>query len=284
MIPSAGSVDGIVIGSQERKAAVLGVIRSARRSLKLTIFRCSDFQVLQELARARQRGVRIQVLFTREAKGWRKQLTLLRVLVQSLGAEIRSYRSAIKYHAKYVVADDVVALISTSNLTRECFDFTCDFSLMTRDPEVVAGLVALFDRDWKGPRKARPRGLGKRLVVGPGAARKQILELFQSARHSIRVIDHKLSDPEVLDLFKRKQSEGIDVTVLGRGAVPGLRSHGRLFLIDGNTAVVGSLSLTSRSLDARREVAIMVRDAECVRKLNQFFENAAFRPLKEMAA
>ena len=50
--------------------------------------------------------------------------------------------------------------------------------------------------------------------------------------------------------------------------------HGKLLIIYEAIAVIGSVSLSALSLDFRREVAIVVDDAGCVRRLNTLFEPA----------
>ena len=63
--------DRIVIEPAERRQAVLAIIRGARKRLGLTIFRCNDVAVLDEVRRAIDRGVVVDVLLTRRASGWR---------------------------------------------------------------------------------------------------------------------------------------------------------------------------------------------------------------------
>ncbi len=56
----------------------------------------------------------------------------------------------MKYHAKYLVADDGPALITSLNFTRKCFDDTCDAVALTYDPAVVEGLRQLMATDREG--------------------------------------------------------------------------------------------------------------------------------------
>ena len=57
--------------------------------------------------------------------------------------------------------------------------------------------------------------------------------------------------------------------------VGGLVSHGRLLIVDDRTAVVGSMALSTRHLDHRREVALVVDDWAAVGELVSFFDEAA---------
>ena len=143
--PMAFVPERLVLARADRRPAVLEVIGAARTRLALSLFRCTDFKVLDALAEACHRNVRVQVLLTRRARGWKKRLKELRAFLESMGAEVHRYSGKqAKYHAKYIVADDGPALIGSLNFTYKCFHRTCDFLLVTHDPEVILGLQKLF--------------------------------------------------------------------------------------------------------------------------------------------
>jgi phosphatidylserine/phosphatidylglycerophosphate/cardiolipin synthase-like enzyme len=71
--------------------------------------------------------------------------------------------------------------------------------------------------------------------------------------------------------MKSRQGEGIVVETLERRALGDTLSHGKLILIDEAAAMVGSMALSTPSLDLRRELAIVIRDPACVRKLSGLF-------------
>jgi phosphatidylserine/phosphatidylglycerophosphate/cardiolipin synthase-like enzyme len=257
----------------DRRPAILDLIREARRELVLSVFRCDDFKILDALADAVQRNVRVRALLTPRAKNWDKRLQDLGVFLDSMGAEVQTYAGAhTKYHAKYIVADDGPALIASLNFTRKCFEKTCDFLLHTGDPAVASGLRALFEMDCRDADSPPPANLPETLFVGPDTARAQFREFLGAARSTIRIIDHRVSDPEFVALLRDRQAAGVSVQVLGQGAVAGLQSHGKMMLVDGRAAVIGSISLSPPALNLRREVAAIVRDPENVAALQRFFE------------
>ena len=263
----------LILEPGERREAVLQVIRAARERLVLSVFRCDDFKILDALASAIRRGVRVRALLTQRAKNWDKRLQELEVFLDSMGAEVHRYAGAeTKYHAKYIVADDGPALIASLNFTRKCFDKTCDFIVVTCEPGTVAGLTQLFENDCRHPEAALPREFSDRLIVGPDLARTRFLEMLGQARRSIRIIDHRVSDPQVVALLRKSQASGVSVQVLGQGAVDGMLSHGKMLVVDDAIAAIGSISLSPPSLNLRREVAVMVRDPGNVGKLSRFFE------------
>ena len=270
---SARIIERVVLDPAERKAALLGVIGAAKRRLILSLFRCDDFSILDALAAALERGCEVEALLTKRAKGGKKRLKKLWGALEEMGAVVTRYADpVVKYHAKYLVADDSTAIITTLNPTRKCFTRTWDAVLITQDPSVVKGLLTLFKADTAGVPLPSRRPLGRRLIVGPERSRAEIRALICSAKRSIRIIDHKLSDPDLVGLLRERRADGISVTVLGKQQMRGLVSHGKMMLIDDTRAVLGSTALSTSSLDFRREVSVVVHDPTLVRQLNMSYQ------------
>jgi phosphatidylserine/phosphatidylglycerophosphate/cardiolipin synthase-like enzyme len=269
-------IDRLILAPAARRDAVLNLMRSAERTLMLSMFRCDDFSIVDELASAVKRGVQVRVLITQRARGWKEKLKELTGLLRSLGAEVRPYDSAVvKYHAKYIVADDGPALVTSLNFTRKCFETTCDFLVFSDDPEVVSGLKVLFEKDCAAPAGAPPSHLTQRLIIGPEGSRQRLTQMLSDARSSIRIIDHRVTDPGILSLLAEKKRQGVNVEVVGSSRRDGLICHGRMILIDDKTAIVGSIHLSGPSLDLRREISILVEDPNLVTELYDYFQNLA---------
>lgn len=273
--PADLAVDELALPPTDRRDAILRVIRGARRQLLLSVFRCDDETVVEALEQALGRGVQLKVLTTRRVKGSSRRLKKFRKRLEALGAEVSRYDDpVVKYHAKYLVADDGPAVIATLNLTRECFRDTFDGVLTTRDRAIVDGLGRLFAADAQTPHAATPPDLPDRLVVGPERAREQIAALLARARQRIRIVDHKFDDPSMIALLRARQREGIDVQVLGKGQLGPLKSHGRAITVDGEAAVLGSIALRAIHLEFRREVGIVIEDRAIVGELDALLEKA----------
>ncbi len=268
--------DRVVITPSERRAAVLGLLAGARRRLALTIFRCDDAEVLGAVAAAVKRGVEVDVLLTRRARGWKRRLDQLELELTRLGARVTRHGArATKHHAKYIVADEGPLLVASFNLTRKCFHDTCDFAVVTHDPAAVRDAWRLFDADLA--RRVLPPAAAarSRLVVGPEWASAAVRALLAGARRRIRIIDHKFDDPRVRRQLTAKVREGVTVEHLGQRVITGRAAHGKLTLIDGQVALVGSLALSATSLSLRRELSIVVREPAAVARLDDFFTRAA---------
>jgi phosphatidylserine/phosphatidylglycerophosphate/cardiolipin synthase-like enzyme len=252
---------------------LLGVIGGARRRLVLSLFRCDDFSVLDALAAALERGCEVEAILTKRAKGGKKRLKKLWGALEEMGAVVTRYADpVVKYHAKYLVADESTAIVTTLNPTKKCFARTWDAVLITQDAEVVKGLLTLFKADAAGVPLPARRPVGHRLIVGPERSREEIRSLILGAKHSIRILDHKLSDPDLVGLLRERRADGITVSVLGRQPMAGVEPHGKMMIIDESRAVLGSTALSTLSLDFRREVSVVVHEPVLVKQLNLSYQ------------
>jgi cardiolipin synthase A/B len=270
--------DRLVTAAGDRRGVVLDVIRGARTRITLSLFRCNDAEIFAELAAATARGVTVEVLVTSRAKGGREKIEKLWRALEETGASVHAYTDpVVKYHPKYLVADQGPAIVASLNLTRKCFRKTCDALVVTFDPGVVSGLRRLWAAD--SARLPMPEDLTERLIVGPERARRQFTALIANARHSVRLIDAKLSDPDLVSVLNVRRAEGLSVEIFSARRLGDLKSHGKIMLVDDRTAVVGSLALAALSLDFRREIAIVVTEPTAVAEAAELF-----RALREAAA
>jgi cardiolipin synthase len=269
--------DRVVTAVDDRKSVIVDTIRNARETIVLSLFRCNDTGIFDELARATKRGVKVEALMTSRAKGGKKKLRKLWDALEAAGVSVHPYTEpVVKYHAKYLVADDGPALVTSLNFTKKCFAKTCDAVVVTHDPAVIHGLRTLIAAD--RARAPLPDSIPRRLLIGPERARLQFTELFQQAKSSIRLIDAKLSDPDLVTLLNARRDAGVTVHAYTSKQLGALKSHGKIILIDDRLAVIGSLALAAISLGFRREVAIMVEDRDAVAEVVRLFASLDVEP------
>ena len=254
----------------------------ARQRIVLSLFRCNDVGVLGALAAAMDRGVKVEAILTKRAKGGKKRLRRLWASLEEMGAVVHRYGKPAVYHAKYLVADGQTALVTTLNPTTKCFTRTWDMLLTTRERAVVRSLSTVFALDAAGERVLPRHRISQRLIVGPEGARHRIQGLLAGAKRSIRILDHKLSDPDVVSLLRERREEGIAVSVIGQQPMGAIVPHGKLIIIDESHAVLGSTSMSSLSLDSRREISIVADAPSVVRPLHAFYQSLAERAGKSI--
>ena len=274
MTAAVTPADRVVATPAECRTAILDVIRGATREIGISLFRCNDPETFAELANARRRGVAVRALMTARAAGRKAKLEKLQRALVEADVSVSVYADpVVKYHAKYLVADDGPAVVASLNFTKKCFSRTLDALVVTYDATVVSGLREMMSADCDD----RPisASLSPRLVVGPERARVQLHELVMGATSSIRIVDAKLSDPAFVALLAARRAAGVRVDVFGSKRYGELKSHGKIWLIDDRIGVVGGLPLAALSLDFRREIAITVDGADAIASLRQFFDSVA---------
>ncbi len=268
----------LVLEPGKRRDALLAVIGSAKRRLVLSLFRCDDLTVLDALASALERGCKVEAILTKRAKGGKKRLKKLWGALEEMGAVVTWYADpVVKYHAKYLVADEKTAVVTTLNPTERCFTRTWDCLLITNDPSVVRGLLALFRADTTGVALPRGKTASVRLIVGPEHSRAEYRRLISAAKRSIRILDHKLSDPDLVVLLRQRRAEGVTVSVVGHQALGLLEPHGKMMILDETRAVMGSTALSTLSLDFRREVSVVIENAALVQQLNGAYQQMSVK-------
>jgi cardiolipin synthase A/B len=271
--------DCVVTSLADRRSGLVDILRGARHTLALSLFRCNDEAILAELERAVGRGVAVEALITSRAKGDPHKLRALAARLAGIGVAVHAFDDAVvKYHAKYLIVDDGPAVVASFNFTRKCFEKTCDAFVVTYDPSVIAGLRALMAAD--RARLPMPPDVSTRLIVGPERARRQFTALIEQAQSSIRLIDAKLSDPDLASLLNERRADGVDVELFNAKRLGELKSHGKMLLVDDRLAVVGGLAIAALSLDFRREVAIIVEEPGAVADVRRLFSevSAVARP------
>lgn len=271
----------IIINPDDRKQKLLEAIQSARQFIKISIFRCTDKDLLAELENACKRGVDVKVLLSRKVKGWKEKLNALEQTLTAAGTQVQRYHGEVrKYHAKYLIVDGRLAGVMSFNFTKKCFRKTHDFGLLTKKPELIDGLETLFNLDWN---RHSLENLNEQLLVSPINSRRTLKKVIGSATGLLQIVDHKITDPEMTRLLVEKAAAGVRIEVLGNGqsqlARDGIRvngflsglPHGKLILVDNRVAIIGSISLSAVSLDRRRELSVLIEDPDGIAKLGNFF-------------
>lgn len=273
---------------------VLDAVNGAKRSVDVEVYIFTEKTVLESLKAARDRGVRVRVLMEREPFNPSNPGSPLPV---NFAAARYLKEAGVAYgwtsdrfsftHEKALIIDGSTAVIMTSNLTRGAFTRNREYGIIDRDPADATLAQQIFDADWAH----RPiRVSSRNLVVSPDNSRMQIESLISSARRSIHVQDEVMGDPAIFELLGQRARAGVDVRVqLGRLSgsadeeakaallAAGVRQvrvvdsptlHCKMILVDQKAAYVGSVNLTTNSMEKNRELGVIVDDPRTVADLS----------------
>ena len=260
---------------------LLAAIKRAKKRLTIVVFRFDLDELEDALAAAVERGVEVVALIAHTNKGGEARLRKLEQRLLKKGATVnRTDDEMVRYHGKLLVIDRREAYILGFNFTKQDLA-SRSFGIVVRNHRVVKELLRLFEADASRADYA-PRV--KDLVVSPENARRRLEAFLRKARVSLDIYDPNVADDQMLALLQKKAARGVKIRILGAlekkwqkekfakvRPLRGVRLHVRAIVRDGDRAFVGSQSLRKLELDERREVGIIIREREIVRKVAKVF-------------
>ena len=141
--------------------------------------RFQDAVILERLVRARQRGVKIQVM-TRPPHSLKEDKLIEGVgglrIMDDVGVKVHTLKE-LRSHGKMLLADGSRAVIGSINLTPGSFDDRRELAIEIHDDDVVERLQKVAHRDWKHshPLDLSDEGLLADLGKRGGAAMEKLV-------------------------------------------------------------------------------------------------------------
>lgn len=262
-------------GAQGLEERVVAAIDAASRSIDVHMYTFTVDRVADRLVAADRRGAPVRVILDGSQTG----AASTRSRLEAGGVEVKLASTTFpNAHAKYMVIDGAMDVISSGNFTIAGFDDQRNYAVVDRDPDDVADLAALFAADWAGQTPA----LGcTRLVISPGDARSRILAFIAAATTTLDVEMYYIADSAVRTAIIQAQTRGVAIRVLladpadmsenattattlkGAGVPVRVLTppviHAKMIVADG-VALIGSHNMSSTSLRDNREVGVFVRE------------------------
>ena len=280
---------GLLVQPDDGRAPILDEFAAARCTIDLTIYLISDAEIIAGLAAAVERGVRVRVILEEHPFGGGGGQDERAAELQAAGMELHWSSDRFRFsHAKYAVVDRQTALILNLNLTTSAFQGNREFGVVTTVKDEVGEAQAIFDGDWA---EAPPRGPFD-LVVSPDNSRAEIREVIDGATRSLDIYAEVVRDPAMLAALTDAERRGVDVRLLitdendeanleaaaqiARAGVEvrlveRLYIHAKMVLADGQRVFVGSQNFTATSLDANRELGVVLTEPVLVERAAAIF-------------
>jgi len=258
---------------------LLTAIERAQKSIEIVIFRFDLREVEKALASAVSRGVFVHALIAHTSGSGEEQLRKLEMRLLDAGINVvRTADNLIRYHYKMMLVDRRELYVLSFNFTKIDTARSRAFGVITTAARNVQDAIRLFEADTM--RKVYQPGRSN-LVVSPVNARERLVKFLKGAKKELLIYDLRISDEMIFRVLQDAARDGVEIKVIGRVTKPGqwqvrempsMRLHARVIVRDGSYAFVGSQSLRTTELDARREVGIVLRDAKAVGKIARTFE------------
>ncbi len=255
-------------------------VNEAKTSVEILIFRFDRMEIETALVNAVARGVSVRALIAYTNRGGEKSLRALEMRL--LGAGITVARTAddlVRYHAKMMIIDGRVLYLLCFNFTHLDIERSRSFAIISDDRAIVQEAITLFEADSK--RHPYAPSLD-RFVVSPENSRKQLSDFVKGAKKQLLIYDPEVADPAIIRLLQDRSKAGVEVRILGRMSRKSaklevkklfMRLHTRMIVRDGEDAFLGSQSLRTAELDARREVGLIFHEPKITARLIETFES-----------
>jgi phosphatidylserine/phosphatidylglycerophosphate/cardiolipin synthase-like enzyme len=290
---TANSAIQLFIEPDDGKAPLLNEINQAKKEILMEIYLLSDKDILTALENARQRGVTVRVMLEGHPFGdstinprTKKELIEHNILVTWTNP---GYSLT---HEKSIVIDSHEVFIMNQNLTTSSFSKNREYDILDRNPKDVTVVRNIFIKDWEREGYYPPSATS--LVISPINSRKILTSLIKRPGKYLDLEFEEIEDPSIIDLIANVAKEGkvrVIVPPLSKldvnskavneirsagGAVRFLNSpypHAKLIISDGRIAYVGSINLSTQSMDENRELGIILSNPQILGKLNHTFES-----------
>jgi phosphatidylserine/phosphatidylglycerophosphate/cardiolipin synthase-like enzyme len=271
------------------QAPFVDALSTAKTSIRVMVYEMGFGQILTTLEQKAMAGVAVRVILDLSQQSINQkyfdQLT-------AAGAQVEWSDPAFTYmHAKTIVIDDAIAVISTGNYLASQMAKERNYVARDEDPADVAVLAALFDADWA---RVAPDLSCTRLLVSPVNARQRLLDLIGSATQTLDIESMQFADTEVRSAVVARKDAGVAVRVLladagwitaNTAAATFLKQNGipvrylispevhvKAMAVDGQRAYLGSENLSYTSLNKNREVGVIAFEPDVLQTMSSTFE------------
>ena len=148
---TASSYEGLLWSNTNSRYHMAQFIDTAQHRLDIQHPKYVDAVILDHIAAAADRGVKVHVLCGGKhgISEWDILDTFasLRTL-RRFGVKVHKQKN-LRVHAKLLIADDEHALLGSMNIDRSAFDMRRELGITISEQDVVARLKEIFDSDWE---------------------------------------------------------------------------------------------------------------------------------------
>lgn len=276
---------------------ILNAINNATSSIYVELYLLTDTNVLNALENAARKGLDVRVMLDPDPYGvGTSQPAQTLQALSNAGAQTRDTSPSFTYtHEKGMVIDGKTAYIMTCNFTKSALGGSSsttnrEYGIIDTESTDVAAFLGIFNADWN---RTSYTLSDNDLVLSPVNSRSDFVALINQAQTSLKIEAEEMQDSNVEQAIVNAQARGVNVqvilpsndssntsgiTTLKNGGVSVYEDthyymHAKLIIADGHEAFVGSENISTTSLDANRELGILISKASVVSTLATTFSS-----------
>ncbi len=274
------------------RSPIIDSINNAQKEIDLEMYLLSDKEIISALEAAHDRGIIVHVLLEQHPFGAGNINEKAKSELTADGIPVNwTNPSFALTHEKAIVIDNNEVWIMNQNLTAASFKSNREYDIMDDNPTDAQTIDQIFNAD------AQRQSLNiadSNLVVSPDNSRDKLVTLLNSAAKTIDIETEVIDDKQIINLLTQKaKSTQIKVILAGfskvstnKYAADQLKNagievetvsspyiHAKLIDIDNTKAYIGSVNLTTQSMDQNREMGIIISQADILQSLNSDFDS-----------
>ena len=279
----------LIIEPEDGRAPILSAITHAKHSIYLAMYGFTDKILFNALLWQKQQGREVKILLEDQPYRFSNENDKI---ITSLNANHINWKSKAPHfyliHQKTLIIDHTLAIVMSFNFTQSTFQRTRNFGLIIEDPILVRDIEAVFLADWE--HTTTPHHASS-LIYSPEDSRAKLLAAIHQAKHTIEIYAQSISDYEMIRALTEAAHQGVAITLLTSSHIPAKKArplkkagikivyqrrlyiHAKAWIVDNETAIIGSTNLTRSSLDANRELSVMTQDPAVIAALRGAFED-----------
>lgn len=266
-------------------------IDSAKEKIYLEVYIFTEKRIREALKRAQTRWLEIKVLLEHnpyKAPGINNKTY---AFLQETGIEViwSNTKHYSLNHTKVIIIDNK-SIISTGNFSYSNFTKNKDFFIFLRDSEIIPLLTQIFLSDFEHKKNILYH---ENLILSPHYSRAKFETLFDSAQESIKLYFPYIQDDSLKNKllekantwiliqlitdkkFEKSNSEAIKELEKNWIQIKTLNKysmHSKAILIDETYLFLGSINFSEYSLDKNKEVGLIMKKENVVKKFRKIFE------------
>jgi cardiolipin synthase len=273
---------------------ILAIVENAGRSIDIVMQRLEDQRIRDALKVAIKRGVTVRVMIEDYSKDLGETRKDTERRIREAGAFVQWANPKFRItRQNTIIVDSNSAYISTFDLTQDAIDGSRGFIVKTVDPREVSEIVSMFEADWT---RKRAIPASSRLAWSPDFYRTRAFQVIRGADHTLHIYAEAIEDANMVHTVARAINRGVMVRILvsaeeskasgpdmiklmQAGAIvktqkePHLKAN--MILSDAGRknqeALIGSVNLTTASMDEGRGLATVVRDEKRLSRMESAF-------------
>jgi len=272
------------------------MIKSAKKSVTLTMYELTDHAIEAALVSANNHGAAVKVLLDQDyyaASVNRPAYDFLRLHKVA----VKWGPSHIIVHQKTLTIDNRESAVGSGNFTPNYYSNTVDAFVVTTSQPDVSAITHTFHADWNAAPNALGQAshAGRNLIWSPNAE-AIFINAIQSAKSKIRFSGEELTDWNLVNALETASQKGIHVEILMTAdnlksnvaaelTASGCRIrtyvdaasepyiHIKQLFIDSRTAILGSQNASKTSMTYNRELSVVLSGKAVVARLGSTFDS-----------